>query len=1010
MKRYFLILISIFVLLSASCSEDKLEPSNDKEYQQHLAAQKVREAYKSGLMIESISKSIVKYDTTYEVEFSDGSQALIIPILYPGGDYDLIRDIEMTEEGVVFVFTNDDRLILPHKYSLSIIFNPDDLAVVGKLAQKEIGYTVVSNMPDVKVSVNVSSSDYLDSFVKPDDETSLSGKIYISAKKDLPTNCYLTVTVSNGKNIISKKIRIEQMALKVYDNLWKIVGPEGGDVMLEFLSNTECAMVTSSGDYDWISENPGTRSLEYGYLTAAVKPNTGHHRISRVQVVALNENLSLEYVIFQKGEQGYSPESGIVPSNEIWYITESGKPVDLSPKMDPFGIGFTIDAFIPKPAVHTYQDGIGIIKFSWKASPFNGDPFYGTDVTEVFLPADYEGIGGENGFGYSKLKTFVIPESIKYIWRQPFRGCTELEGFYGNDKYHSADHLCFFNQMNQVDDHITLTSFVGRNLTEYEIKDNIYSIADYAFENMTNLKSLTIPASVMGIGGEAFAGCTNFEEINGPQITDKRFLTINNQLVKRIVNKNFPSYYRVPDNITGLCGHSFAGIETLEELDMGDQVNLIDIAVFTGNQNLKKVTLSAGLKDVDPSYFPFEWHPFTGCPNLKEVYLRAPIPPKFSGQDDGSAPDMKIYVPLQSLEAYKNSSWSVFGDRLIGYEYTDLPEIYISTDYSEDGNVLTLQRASKGNGINVVLMGDGYSDRQIASGLYGIDMDFVYRNLFTIEPYSSFKDLFNVYSVTAVSAFESAGVGTGTAFNTQFGSGSAISGDNGKIIEYAMKIIPEDDLDDTMIVVVLNSDKYAGTCYMYSPEKDSGDYGSGLSIAFFPKDKDEYSFSCILHHEANGHGFAKLADEYFYSGTQPESEKEDMKKMQSSYGWFKNIDFTNDRTKVIWSKFLSDPRYSNEGLGIFEGGNTYRYGVWRPTETSIMDKNEGDYNAPSREAIYYRIHKLAYGPDWKYNYEDFVNYDINRTRAPQTRGVFENTTQLAPPVIKPYSWKAELKH
>ena len=28
-----------------------------------------------------------------------------------------------------------------------------------------------------------------------------------------------------------------------------------------------------------------------------------------------------------------------------------------------------------------------------------------------------------------------------------------------------------------------------------------------------------------------------------------------------------------------------------------------------------------------------------------------------------------------------------------------------------------------------------------------------------------------------------------------------------------------------------------------------------------------------------------------------------------------------------------------------------------------------------REAIYYRIHKLAYGASWKYDYETFVSWD-----------------------------------
>lgn len=79
----------------------------------------------------------------------------------------------------------------------------------------------------------------------------------------------------------------------------------------------------------------------------------------------------------------------------------------------------------------------------------------------------------------------------------------------------------------------------------------------------------------------------------------------------------------------------------------------------------------------------------------------------------------------------------------------DLP--YESSDYSEDGKVYTLQKASEGNGINVVLMGDAFSDRQVADGTYEEVMRTAADAFFSEEPYTSFRNLFNVYYVTAVS-------------------------------------------------------------------------------------------------------------------------------------------------------------------------------------------------------------------------------------------------------------------
>lgn len=201
---------------------------------------------------------------------------------------------------------------------------------------------------------------------------------------------------------------------------------------------------------------------------------------------------------------------------------------------------------------------------------------------------------------------------------------------------------------------------------------------------------------------------------------------------------------------------------------------------------------------------------------------------------------------------------------------------------------------------------------------------------------------------------------------------------------------------------------------MYYPDNNA-DYGNGVSISYFPIGRNEERLSQVLHHEAGGHGFSKLADEYAYEymGAVTSGYVSQIQTQQNNLGWFKNVDFTSDPTATRWSHFINDTRYANEGLGAYEGGLTYWTGVWRPTENSIMRHNTGGFNAPSREAIYYRIHKLAYGADWEYDYEKFVEWDaINRKTA--TRGVPyrtetpEDFVPNHPPVIIPHTWKEEM--
>ena len=344
---------------------------------------------------------------------------------------------------------------------------------------------------------------------------------------------------------------------------------------------------------------------------------------------------------------------------------------------------------------------------------------------------------------------------------------------------------------------------------------------------------------------------------------------------------------------------------------------------------------------------------------------------------------------------------------------SDIDPDYKSSDYSKDGEVKVLQKASKGNGIDIILMGDAYSDRLIADGTYENIMKLAMEKFFATEPFKTYRDLFNVYSVTAVSENEAYTANSSTALSGYFGADTHVGGNDFKAMEYARKAISEERMNDAVIVVMMNSMAFAGTCYMYDPVHSAElDYfGNGTSVAYFPVGVNEEALEQLIRHEAGGHGFAKLADEYAYrnNGAIPYFEVAETE-AKEEFGWWKNIDFTNNPSDVKWSGFINDERYSDEGIGVFEGGLTYWMGVYRPTEDSAMNSGIGGYNAPSREAIYYRIHKLAYGQSWEYDRNDFIKYDLD-CKTPQTRSVniVNSSYDLpAPPVITGKTWKERM--
>ena len=393
--------------------------------------------------------------------------------------------------------------------------------------------------------------------------------------------------------------------------------------------------------------------------------------------------------------------------------------------------------------------------------------------------------------------------------------------------------------------------------------------------------------------------------------------------------------------------------------------------------------------------------------------------------NDDTCYPTNTYPYLCLIDSNKNILFTSENLHDLGYQYDVLYflfdkligniDYYYSTDFSKHKQIDTLQIATIGNGIDIILMGDAYSDRQIQDGTYHNDMEYLYEQLFTVEPYRSFKEMFNVYYVNVVSYTEGY-ENLSSALCGVFGEETQVGGNDENVIRYARCAITDDRLDEAMVIVAMNSDKYAGTCYMYNPSFNNN-YGTGLSISYFPKGGDAATFAQLLHHEALGHGFAKLADEYAYEhyGAVPDETITLHQEQQTNWGWWKNIDFTNDPASIRWSRLLLDERYQYDGLGAFEGGLTYWTGVWRPTENSIMRYNTGGFNAPSREAIYYRIHKLAYGDEWEYDYEKFVEWDAkNRKKADSpllmpSREAIRNFVPTHPPVIKQMNWREALE-
>ena len=347
---------------------------------------------------------------------------------------------------------------------------------------------------------------------------------------------------------------------------------------------------------------------------------------------------------------------------------------------------------------------------------------------------------------------------------------------------------------------------------------------------------------------------------------------------------------------------------------------------------------------------------------------------------------------------YRNGLFAYLEEAMGKTEYN----FYTSTDYSKDGEVMKLQTATVGQGVDIVFIGEGFVDKDMnEGGIYEQRMNEAMEQFFAYEPLTSLRNRFNVYAVKAVSP------------NAEFFGDAkhAIEENNSKAFEYAQKVttlIPNRPMHINIIYSSFSGGR--DVTWMYDDNSYVAYMMDGISMA--------------LNHEAGGHGIGRLLDEYIESGNEklslPEDKKVEADAIWASNGLGANIDWRSDITQVKWAKFINDSRYADEGLGLFEGSWLYRYGAYRPTLNSMMRYNDTPFNAPSREAIYKYVMQESEGAGWTYDYETFATFDeagrtefvnalnsSNLQRAPK-KGIQKELQLSAPPIFEKGTWQDAL--
>ena len=306
-------------------------------------------------------------------------------------------------------------------------------------------------------------------------------------------------------------------------------------------------------------------------------------------------------------------------------------------------------------------------------------------------------------------------------------------------------------------------------------------------------------------------------------------------------------------------------------------------------------------------------------------------------------------------------------------------DTYTSSDYSKDGEFITVQTAEEGNGVNLVFMGDGYVDKDI-DGTYIDDMNAGINELFAIEPLKSLKPRFNIYIMKVVSPNEFTHDGE-----------QRLKYDANNVYEYLSKI-PGLTPETAHVCVITNRPND----FRVSGYTDMNDNGG--SIAWIQEGKA----SSIIVHEAGGHGIGKLLDEYLTgnddSGLSDE-EKEQMRQqltgMYHARDWGLNLSFYSEPEKAPWAHMMADEDYADE-VGMYQGAWMFPTLCWRATENSVMNNDYSRFNAPSREAIYKQVMKASEGDSWTFDFAGFKQFDKAFAADAEPNALIQATSERQP--------------
>ena len=199
------------------------------------------------------------------------------------------------------------------------------------------------------------------------------------------------------------------------------------------------------------------------------------------------------------------------------------------------------------------------------------------------------------------LKVPVLADTVDSVWNGDFSVL-----FTVTSNFHPEWGL--------YDDQYSIQTITGYSGTDTDIVlpsvdadgEPIQAVNDNAFQDKTNLTSVTIPSSITSIGQNAFAGCTNLTNVT---MTD----SILKMGFAAFSNCSNLSNITLSSSLTDIAQSAFFYCTQLSSIVIPNGVTSIGNSAFWGCSNLASITIPASVTSI-------EYGAFMQCSSLTDVY------------------------------------------------------------------------------------------------------------------------------------------------------------------------------------------------------------------------------------------------------------------------------------------------------------------------------------------------------------------------------------------------------